>query len=85
MDRKLVPKEPCCFLCFEPRSVAGRAELHHQAFILGTAKIPTVSHQTSHVPVVGLRLLVVDDPDGNQLFFNYPNETASGRIIRNEA
>ena len=21
------------------------------------------------------RLLVVDDPDGNQLFFNYPNET----------
>jgi uncharacterized glyoxalase superfamily protein PhnB len=27
----------------------------------------------------GYRLLVVDDPDGNQLFFNYPNETASGR------
>ena len=26
----------------------------------------------------GYRLLVVDDPDGNQLFFNYPNETASG-------
>jgi uncharacterized glyoxalase superfamily protein PhnB len=25
----------------------------------------------------GYRLLVVDDPDGNQLFFNYPNETAS--------
>ena len=24
----------------------------------------------------GYRLLVVDDPDGNQLFFNYPNETA---------
>ncbi|MGB8264846.1 MAG: glyoxalase superfamily protein [Candidatus Velthaea sp.] len=23
----------------------------------------------------GYRLLVVDDPDGNQLFFNYPNET----------
>jgi catechol 2,3-dioxygenase-like lactoylglutathione lyase family enzyme len=22
----------------------------------------------------GYRLLVVDDPDGNQLFFNYPNE-----------
>jgi hypothetical protein len=22
------------------------------------------------------RLLVVDDPDGNQLFFNYPNEPA---------
>jgi len=26
----------------------------------------------------GYRLLVVDDPDGNQLFFNYPNEAASG-------
>ena len=27
----------------------------------------------------GYRLLVVDDPDGNQLFFNYPSETASGK------
>jgi uncharacterized glyoxalase superfamily protein PhnB len=26
----------------------------------------------------GYRLLVVDDPDGNQLFFNYPSETTSG-------
>lgn len=26
----------------------------------------------------GYRLLVVDDPDGNQLFFNYPNETVAG-------
>jgi len=26
----------------------------------------------------GYRLLVVDDPDGNQLFFNYPSDTASG-------
>ena len=25
----------------------------------------------------GYRLLVVDDPDGNQLFFNYPSENAS--------
>ena len=25
----------------------------------------------------GYRLLVVDDPDGNQLLFNYPAETAS--------
>lgn len=25
----------------------------------------------------GYRLLVVDDPDGNQLFFNYPNEIKS--------
>jgi|SRR5579872_199145 len=25
----------------------------------------------------GYRLLVVDDPDGNQLFFNYPNEKSS--------
>ena len=26
----------------------------------------------------GYRILVVDDLDGNQLFFNYPNETVSG-------
>lgn len=26
----------------------------------------------------GYRILVVDDPDGNQLFFNYPNETSPG-------
>lgn len=24
----------------------------------------------------GYRLLVIDDPDGNQLYFNYPNEPA---------
>lgn len=28
----------------------------------------------------GYRLLVVEDPDGNQLFFNYPNDPASGTI-----
>ena len=33
----------------------------------------------------GYRLLVVDDPDGNQLFFNYPNETASGKTAGEEA
>jgi catechol 2,3-dioxygenase-like lactoylglutathione lyase family enzyme len=33
----------------------------------------------------GYRLLVVDDPDGNQLFFNYPNEPASGQTQRDEA
>jgi uncharacterized glyoxalase superfamily protein PhnB len=27
----------------------------------------------------GYRLLVVDDPDGNQLFFNYPREDASSK------
>jgi len=32
----------------------------------------------------GYRLLVIDDPDGNQLFFNYPNETASGKIAGDE-
>jgi uncharacterized glyoxalase superfamily protein PhnB len=32
----------------------------------------------------GYRLLVVDDLDGNQLFFNYPNETASGKTGRDE-
>jgi catechol 2,3-dioxygenase-like lactoylglutathione lyase family enzyme len=33
----------------------------------------------------GYRLLVVDDPDGNQLFFNYPNAAASGKIAGEEA
>jgi catechol 2,3-dioxygenase-like lactoylglutathione lyase family enzyme len=28
----------------------------------------------------GYRVLVVDDPDGNQLFFNYPKETVSREI-----
>ena len=32
----------------------------------------------------GYRLLVVDDPDGNQLFFNYPNETAPGKTVSDE-
>jgi catechol 2,3-dioxygenase-like lactoylglutathione lyase family enzyme len=32
----------------------------------------------------GYRLLVVDDPDGNQLFFNYPNETPSSQSVRDE-
>jgi hypothetical protein len=30
----------------------------------------------------GYRLLVVDDPDGKQLFFNYPNENVSGMIVK---
>lgn len=29
----------------------------------------------------GYRLLVVDDLDGNQLYFNYPHETASGKDV----
>jgi catechol 2,3-dioxygenase-like lactoylglutathione lyase family enzyme len=33
----------------------------------------------------GYRLLVVDDPDGNQLFFNYPSESASGKTAADEA
>jgi catechol 2,3-dioxygenase-like lactoylglutathione lyase family enzyme len=33
----------------------------------------------------GYRLLVVDDPDGNQLFFNYPAESASGKTAGDEA
>jgi len=33
----------------------------------------------------GYRLLVVDDPDGNQLFFNYPNAPASSKTGRDDA
>ena len=29
----------------------------------------------------GYRILVVDDPDGNQLFFNYPGETKSEKSV----
>jgi catechol 2,3-dioxygenase-like lactoylglutathione lyase family enzyme len=32
----------------------------------------------------GYRVLVIDDLDGNQLFFNYPNESASSDTARNE-
>jgi catechol 2,3-dioxygenase-like lactoylglutathione lyase family enzyme len=32
----------------------------------------------------GYRLLVVDDPDGNQLFFNYPSETVSSKVAGDE-
>src|SRR5271154_1094850 len=32
----------------------------------------------------GYRLLVIDDPAGTQLFFNYPNETTSGNNVRAE-
>ena len=28
----------------------------------------------------GYRLLVIDDPDGNQLLFNYPAETTSAKV-----
>jgi catechol 2,3-dioxygenase-like lactoylglutathione lyase family enzyme len=33
----------------------------------------------------GYRLLVVDDPDGNQLFFNYPSDAASGKASGEQA
>ncbi len=33
----------------------------------------------------GYRLLVVDDPDGNQLFFNYPAEPATGTAPADKA
>ena len=33
----------------------------------------------------GYRLLVVDDPDGNQLLFNYPNAPASDKTAGEEA
>jgi catechol 2,3-dioxygenase-like lactoylglutathione lyase family enzyme len=33
----------------------------------------------------GYRLLVVDDLDGNQLFFNYPSQTASHKIAGDRA
>jgi catechol 2,3-dioxygenase-like lactoylglutathione lyase family enzyme len=33
----------------------------------------------------GYRLLVVDDLDGNQLFFNYPSETASSQPVQDGA
>jgi catechol 2,3-dioxygenase-like lactoylglutathione lyase family enzyme len=29
----------------------------------------------------GYRLLVVDDLDGNQIFFNYPNDPPSGKMV----
>ena len=48
-----------------------------------------VEFEAKGVPVKegswGYRLLVVNDPDGNQLFFNYPSESTSGKVVRDEA
>ena len=33
----------------------------------------------------GYRLLVVDDPDGNQLFFNYPSASGEDRVTHEHA
>jgi hypothetical protein len=48
-----------------------------------------VEFEARDVPVKegswGYRLLVVDDPDGNQLFFNYPKETTPAKSPRHEA
>lgn len=33
----------------------------------------------------GYRILVVDDPDGNQLFFNYPGGTAPPKLSESES
>ena len=33
----------------------------------------------------GYRLLVVDDLDGNQIFFNHPEETTSGKTGKEQA
>ncbi len=33
----------------------------------------------------GYRILVIDDPDGNQLFFNYPRDTASSETAEDQA
>jgi catechol 2,3-dioxygenase-like lactoylglutathione lyase family enzyme len=45
--------------------------------------------QAKGVPVKdgswGYRLLVVVDPDGNELFFNYPSETSSGKTVTDGA
>ncbi len=44
---------------------------------------------TKGVPVKegswGYRVLVVDDPDGNQLLFNYPSKLASAKVAGDEA
>jgi hypothetical protein len=34
----------------------------------------------SKCAVLPYLLRVIDDPDGHQLFFNYPNQTSSGKL-----
>lgn len=54
---------------------------HYQTPAAATAALDDLraEFEAAGVPVKdgswGYRLLIVDDPDGNQLFFNYPNET----------
>jgi catechol 2,3-dioxygenase-like lactoylglutathione lyase family enzyme len=53
----------------------------HQAYVAALDALRT-EFEAKSVQVKdgnwGYRILVVDDPDGNQLFFNYPHDTASG-------
>ncbi len=55
------------------------------AYEAGTAALDDLRAELEAKGVVvkdgswGYRLLVVDDPDGNQLYFNYPNEEPSGK------
>jgi catechol 2,3-dioxygenase-like lactoylglutathione lyase family enzyme len=54
-------------------------EPHSREAAIAAVDALRVELETKGVPVKegswGYRLLVVDDPDGNQLFFNYPPES----------
>jgi uncharacterized glyoxalase superfamily protein PhnB len=56
-------------------------EAHSREAAIAAVDALRVELEAKGVPVQegswGYRLLVVDDPDGNQLFFNYPAETPS--------
>jgi hypothetical protein len=59
-------------------------ESPHCNYFSSTPKLVKNPHIT-HQHVSASLGFVVNDPDGNQLFFNYPNETASGKVVQDEA
>jgi hypothetical protein len=58
----------------EPPALAGRATLQRREKSRNSINLGFSPGENTP----SYRLLVVDDPNGNQLLFNYPSETASG-------
>ena len=61
--------------------ISMNVEPHSRQAAIAAVDALRVEFEAKGVPVEegswGYRLLVVDDPDGNQLFFNYPADAAS--------
>jgi uncharacterized glyoxalase superfamily protein PhnB len=77
------------FISLNVESLSDEAKTREAAALTAALDALRAELEAKGVPVKdgswGYRLLVVDDPDGNQLFFNYPAETAPGKIAGDQA